>query len=147
MSFDTRAGTRGARQPKGWFLAWFNRRVVRRARKGGTGDTIVLITVGRRTGAERQTPVRGFPEKGGGWLIVASSAGSAGNPAWYHNLAANPGQVRVLSGGHTVDVTAEQLHDPDRERAWRRITGDAPRFGEYQEKTDRVLPVIRLTPA
>jgi deazaflavin-dependent oxidoreductase (nitroreductase family) len=67
------------------------------------------------------------------------------NPAWYYNLAAHPDKVRIEVDGHTVEVTSEQLHGAEREQAWQQITTAAPRFGQYQHKTDRELPVIRLT--
>jgi len=146
MSFDFPRGTRGARQPRGFLLRWANKMMARRVRKGAQGDTLVLVTVGRKSGAERESPVRGFPGPDGGWLIVASAGGAAGNPAWYHNLAAHPDQVKVITGGKTVPVTAAQLHDDERDEAWRQIITAAPRFADYQTKTDRALPIIRLTP-
>ncbi|MCZ0984781.1 nitroreductase/quinone reductase family protein [Streptomyces diastatochromogenes] len=150
MSFDTPSGTRGTRQP-GRALKWFNAWSMRRIRRKGGGrlmgmDALVLTTVGRRSGESRSTPVGWFPGKDGSWLIVASAAGAAKNPAWYHNLAAHPDEVRVEIGNRTVDVVAEQLHGEEREEAWRQITTAAPRFAQYQVKTDRELPIIRLVP-
>ena len=148
MSFDTRPGTRGARQPKGRMLRWINTLLARRIRRRGGKfmgfDALVLHTVGRKTGAERMTPVGWFPAADGSRLIVASAAGAPGNPAWYYNLAANPDQVRIDVDGQTVAVHAEQLHGVERATAWERIVEAAPRFAEYQVKTDRELPVIRL---
>jgi deazaflavin-dependent oxidoreductase (nitroreductase family) len=148
MSFDTRPGTRGARQPKGRMLRWINTLLARRIRRRGGKfmgfDALVLHTVGRKTGAERMTPVGWFPAADGSRLIVASAAGAPGNPAWYYNLAANPDQVRIDVDGQTVAVRAEQLHGAERATAWERIVEAAPRFAEYQVKTDRELPVIRL---
>ena len=150
MSFDTRDGTRGGRQPDGLVLRLVNKLAVRRiARKGKmTGarfDALVLVTVGRRSGEERKSPVGWFPGKDDSWVIVAAAAGGPRNPAWYYNLAANPDQVRIEIPGRTVPVTPEQLHGAEREEAWQRITTAAPRFAQYQVKTDRELPVIRLT--
>ncbi|WP_030455174.1 nitroreductase family deazaflavin-dependent oxidoreductase [Herbidospora cretacea] len=147
MTFDTPAGTRGSRQPGGRLFLWFNKLMARRIRKSGSFggfDALVLTTVGRKTGQPRTTPVGWFPGPDGTWLIVASAAGAAGNPAWYYNLAAHPDQVRVELDGKAYDVTAEQLHGAEREQAWRDIVARSPRFAEYQEKTDRQLPVIRL---
>jgi len=148
MSFDTHPGTRGARQPKGRMLRWINTLLARRIRRRGGKfmgfDALVLHTVGRKTGAERMTPVGWFPAADGSRLIVASAAGAPGNPAWYYNLAANPDQVRIDVDGQTVAVHAEQLHGAERATAWERIVEAAPRFAEYQVKTDRELPVIRL---
>ena len=144
MSFTTRAGTRGAKQPSGRVLLWINNLVARRARRGG--KLLVLTTVGAKSGLERTTPLGWFPGPNGSWLVVASAAGAAGNPAWYYNLAAHPDKAQAEVGGKKVAVTAEQLHGHERDEAWQQITSAVPRVAEYQVKTDRELPVIRLTP-
>jgi deazaflavin-dependent oxidoreductase (nitroreductase family) len=77
---------------------------------------------------------------------VASAGGAANNPAWYYNLAADPDNVTIETRGRKVAVTARELHGPERDEAWKQITTASPRFAQYQEKTDRLLPVIRLTP-
>jgi deazaflavin-dependent oxidoreductase (nitroreductase family) len=150
MSFDTRAGTRGARQPSGPFFRWLNQVAARRLRrKGGKMmgfNALVLTTVGRKSGLERTNPVGWFPGRDGSWLIVASAAGATGNPAWYYNIAAHPDQVQIELDGRKVPVIAEQLHGTERDEAWRQVTAAVPRFARYQEKTDRELPVIRLVP-
>jgi deazaflavin-dependent oxidoreductase (nitroreductase family) len=105
---------------------------------------LILMSVGRKSGLPRMTPVGYFPGKEGNWLIVASAAGSAGNPAWYYNLAAHPDKVQVEIEGRTVAVIAEQLHGAERQQAWEQIIAAAPRFAQYQHKTDRELPIIRL---
>jgi deazaflavin-dependent oxidoreductase (nitroreductase family) len=150
MSFDTVAGTRGGRQPAGFAARLGNKVMAGRIRKGRAKflgfNALVLTTVGRKTGAERATPVGYFPGPDGSWLIVASAAGAQGNPAWYYNLAAHPDQVQIEVGGQKIPVTAEQLHGTDREQAWQQIVAAVPRFAGYQQKTDREIPVIRLTP-
>ena len=150
MSFDTAAGTRGGRQPAGFAARLGNKVMAGRIRKGRAKflgfNALVLTTVGRKTGAERATPVGYFPGPDGSWLIVASAAGAQGNPAWYYNLAAHPNQVQIEVGGQKIPVTAEQLHGTDREQAWQQIVATVPRFAGYQQKTDREIPVIRLTP-
>lgn len=148
MAFDTRAGTRGARQPRaGLILRLVNKatssRIRRTGKLMGTG-ALILTTVGARTGAERTTPVGWFPGPDGSWLIVASAAGAAGNPAWYYNIAAHPDEVKIEVDGQTVPVAAEQVHGAERDQAWQQITAAAPRFAQYQSKTDRELPVICL---
>ena len=150
MSFDTTAGTRGGRQPGGFAFRWGNQLMAGRVRKGRAKflgfNALVLTTVGRKTGIERTTPVGWFPGPDGSWLIVASAAGAKGNPAWYYNLAAHPDQVQIEIDGRKVPVTAEQLHGAEREQAWQQVITAAPRFAQYQVKTDRELPIIRLTP-
>lgn len=151
MSFDTPNGTRGARQPRaGRLMRWFNTFAMNRIRKSGKFmggmDALVLTTVGRKSGVERSSPVGYFPGEHGSWLIVASAAGAPKNPAWYYNIAAHPDKVQIETAGRTIAVTAEQLHGAARDEAWKQITTSAERFAQYQRKTDRELPIIRLTP-
>jgi deazaflavin-dependent oxidoreductase (nitroreductase family) len=151
MSFDTPAGTRGGRQPAGWAFRWGNKLMARRIRRKGGGkflgfNALVLTTIGRKSGLERTNPVGWFPGKDGSWLIVASANGAIGNPAWYYNIAAHPDKVQIELDGRKIPVVAEQLHGAEREQAWQQITATAPRFAQYEQKTDRELPVIRLVP-
>jgi deazaflavin-dependent oxidoreductase (nitroreductase family) len=153
MSFDARTGARGRRQlgTGGPVGRWVTKRVINRIRRKGKVpglgfNALVLTTVGRRSGLQRQTPVGWFPGKDDSWLIVASAVGAARNPAWYHNLAAHPGEVWIETPGGKVAVTAEQLHGADRDQAWAQITAAAPRFARYQQATDRELPILRLVP-
>ena len=87
-----------------------------------------------------------FPGPDGSYLVVASAAGAVSNPAWYLNLAAHPDRVRIVVEGRSMDVVAEELHGEERARAWQEIITASPRFAQYEEKTDREIPVIRLTP-
>jgi deazaflavin-dependent oxidoreductase (nitroreductase family) len=91
-------------------------------------------------------PVGWFPGKDGSWLIVASANGAIGNPAWYYNIAAHPDAVQIELDGRKIPVLAEQLHGAERDQAWQQIIATAPRFAQYEQKTDRELPVIRLMP-
>jgi deazaflavin-dependent oxidoreductase (nitroreductase family) len=149
MSFTHPTGTRGAKQP-GRSFRWMNRLIMGRARRteGKTMgmNLLVLTTVGRKSGQERQTPLAWFPGPDGSWLVVASANGAPANPAWYLNLAAHPDQVTVEQAGRKVAVTAEELQGPEREQAWQQIKAAADNFRKYEETTDRLLPVIRLTP-
>ena len=157
MTFNTPAeGTFGAKQPGGRLLNWFNtwnsksirRKGVATAMSGGKVvkmDALVLTTVGRRSGEPRSTPLAWFPGPDGSWLIAASANGAAKHPAWYHNIAANPDQVTIEIAGRTIPVSAEELHDREREIAWHQIISRAPTFTAYAQHTDREIPVIRLT--
>jgi len=149
MTFTTPNGSRGVSQPgiAKQFLKLFNKFSAGRIRKTGKfGElpSLVLTTVGSKSGQERKSPLAYFPADGGGWLIVASFAGAAKNPSWYYNLAAHPDQVSIEFSGQTESVVAEQLQGAEREAEWRKISGSSRRFAEYQEKTDRELPIIRL---
>jgi len=150
MSFDTRRGTRGTRQPNGRFFRWVNALMAWRLRRSGDGkmmgfNALVLHTVGRRSGQPRTNPVGWWPGPDGSWLICASANAAVDNPAWYYNLAAHPDQVSIEVSGKIIPVTAVQLHGAEREQAWQQITTAAPRFAQYQDKTDRELPIVRLT--
>ena len=150
MAFTAKAGTRGARQPGGFVLRTFNAFLARRIRKGGGGamglDTLLLITVGAKTGQTRATPLARFDAPGGGWYVVASANGAQRNPAWYHNVAAQPDAVRVVVAGRELSVTAEQISGHERDQVWQRVCMENPRFRKYGEKTDREIPIVRLTP-
>lgn len=154
MSFTkTPGGTRGARGPVGAnALTRFAGRVMmsqhKRAGDRFLGmDLLYLTTTGAKTGQQRVTPLARFPDGDGAWLVVASAAGSARHPGWYHNVAAHPDQVWIEMGGQRIRVSAEQLDGTRREEAWQRIVASQPRYAGYQRKTDRVLPVIRLSRA
>jgi deazaflavin-dependent oxidoreductase (nitroreductase family) len=150
MSFDTPAGTRGGRQPRtGLMLRLINKNAASRFRRTGKMmgiNGLILTTVGARSGVERTSPVGWWPGPDGSWLIVAAANGAARNPAWYHNIAAHPGNVQIEVDGRRIGVTAEQLHGAERAQAWQQIADATPRFAQYQRKTDRELPVIRLVP-
>jgi deazaflavin-dependent oxidoreductase (nitroreductase family) len=149
--FDTPAGTRGSRPPTGPVQRWADKEMARRLVRRFWStflhfDVLLLTTIGRKSGAERTIPVCWFPGKDGSWLIVASAGGTAGNPAWYYNIAAHPDRVQIEVDGRKLAVTAEQLHGADRAEAWQQITAAAHRYAAFQRKTDRELPVIRLRP-
>ncbi|MEO9328709.1 nitroreductase/quinone reductase family protein [Gordonia aurantiaca] len=147
MSFTTSVGTRGGRVPRGPVMQLVNKAVTpiirRRGRLGGQ-HALILHTIGAKSGKERVVPVDWFPGPGGTWLIVASANGAAHNPAWFHNIKAHPDRVWIEVDGETVDVRAEQLLGDERAEAWKQI-GAIPQFDAYQQKTDREIPIIRLT--
>jgi deazaflavin-dependent oxidoreductase (nitroreductase family) len=148
MSFNTPHGTRGARLPSkrlmNWINAWNMKRIRGKATKVMGFPSLVLTTVGAKSGTPRHTPVAYFPDGADSWLIVASAAGAAKNPDWYYNLRAHPDNVQIQIAGQTIAVSAEQLSGNARQLAWRHITSTAKRFANYEQKTDRELPVIRL---
>jgi deazaflavin-dependent oxidoreductase (nitroreductase family) len=148
MAFDTRAGTRGARQPRaGLMMRLVNNMAAGRIRRSGKMmgfNALILTTVGAKSGSQRTNPVGWFPGVDDSWLIVASANGGARNPDWYYNIAAHPDKVRIEVNGQVIPVTAGQLHAAERDQAWQQISASSPRFAKYQEKTDRELPVIRL---
>jgi deazaflavin-dependent oxidoreductase (nitroreductase family) len=78
-------------------------------------------------------------------VIFASKAGAPTNPDWYHNLKAHP-NVEIEVGTDTIDVVAAEAGGEERDRLYRRQAERSPGFAEYQAKTDRVIPVMLLTP-
>ncbi len=108
---------------------------------------LLLTTVGARSGKRRSTLLQCLPEGDDAWLVVASRAGSASHPAWFLNMARNPDQIWIEIGNRKLRVRAESLGGAEREEVWRRIVSAAPVNGTFQAKTDRVIPVVRLTPA
>jgi deazaflavin-dependent oxidoreductase (nitroreductase family) len=108
---------------------------------------LLLTTVGARSGRRRTVPLLWLAAGADRWLVVASSGGMAAHPAWYFNLVKDPDQVWIETGGRTLRVVPEVLAGEERERAWAQITAVAPVYAGYERKTDREIPVIRLTPA
>jgi deazaflavin-dependent oxidoreductase (nitroreductase family) len=111
----------------------------------GLGRTLVLTTVGAKTGQKRDAHLTSFPE-GDGWLVVASKGGSATHPAWYINMARHPDEIWVQAGSRRTRVRADSLKGAERDKAWRRIVSEFSNYGDYEKKTDREIPVVRLTP-
>jgi len=110
-------------------------------------NTVLLTTVGAKSGVERTSRLGGFADGDGAWLIVASNMGLPAHPAWFVNLTANPDRVWLDLGNRKFRVAVELLQGAERMAALGRVAGEAPRYGEYQRVTDREIPVIRLTPA
>ena len=144
------SGSRGVRTgPKilGRIVMPLMVRVHRRSHDQFKGMSLLyLTTVGAKSGKQRTVPTARFDQPDGSWVICASAGGAAAHPGWYHNLAAHPDQVWAEVGGRRSRVEVEQLSGERRERAWEQIVREAPGFGGYLEKTDRQLPVLRLTP-
>ena len=81
---------------------------------------------------------------GGDMYVMASLAGAPQHPAWFHNLKANP-SVGVQLGADKWQAHAEVVPEgPERDRLWKALTTEMPRFAEYQKKTTRVIPLVKL---
>jgi deazaflavin-dependent oxidoreductase (nitroreductase family) len=144
------AGTRGTKAPPsgalGRGLMTVARWVHRLTGNKMSGQPLLhLHTIGARSGQPRTAVVMAFPDGDDSWLVVASRGGTAGHPSWIYNIAANPDRVEVEIQGRKAAVTAETLSGEERAAAWERITSIQPRFAGYEQKTDRQLPVVRLT--
>jgi deazaflavin-dependent oxidoreductase (nitroreductase family) len=107
------------------------------------GATLLLLhTTGAKSGKKRINPVMTF-DFDGKLLIVGSYAGADVDPAWLHNLRAHP-DAHIEIGTDAYDVRARELPADERDAVYPRIVEQAPGFGSYQSKTDRIIPVIEL---
>ncbi len=107
------------------------------------GDVLILTTTGAKTGEARENPLA-FSQDDGNYVVVASKGGAPTNPAWYHNLRANP-IVKVEALGETFKARASVVDDEeDYERLYREHARKMPGFNEYRQRTSRKIPVIVL---
>lgn len=134
-------------------LSDFNRQIVEEFRAnagkvGGPfeGSTLVLLhTVGAKSGQPRLSPLA-YLEIDGKALVVGSYAGAPKDPAWVHNLRADP-NARIEIGADAYDVTARELPADERDATYPKIIEKAPVFAEYQAKTSRAIPLFELVRA
>ena len=119
---------------------------------GGTRGTtlrgvpvVVITSVGAKSGKLRKNPVMRV-EHGGNYAAVASMGGAPENPSWYRNLVEHP-LVELQDGPAKGDYTARELSDEERELWWQRAVEVWPDYANYQEKTERRIPVFVLEPA
>jgi deazaflavin-dependent oxidoreductase (nitroreductase family) len=107
---------------------------------------IVLVTTkGAKSGEERTVTLGGFADGDEAWLIVASAGGAARHPAWFNNMVKNPDDIRLEVGTRKMKVQGHSLSGSEREEALRRIAAVSAQYGKYPTKTDREIPIVRLT--
>jgi deazaflavin-dependent oxidoreductase (nitroreductase family) len=131
----------------------FNARIIEefRANEGRVGGPfeggrlLLLHHVGARTGTPRINPLM-YSRDGDRYVIFASKGGAPNNPAWYHNLMAHP-NTTIEVGTDKIDVVASEATGSEHDRLYAAQAESSPQFAEYQAKTDRVIPVVLLTPA
>ncbi len=130
----------------------FNAKIIEefRANEGRVGDMfegmplLLLHHTGAKSGKSRINPLA-YQADGGRYVIFASKAGAPTNPDWYHNLKAQP-NVKIEVGTDTIDVVASEASGEERERLFRTQAERVPQFADYEQKAERVIPVIVLTP-
>ena len=105
---------------------------------------LLLHSVGAKSGQERVSPMM-YLRDGDRYLVFASKAGAPDNPDWYHNLRANP-DATIEVGADTLDVRAEELPRAERDAKYAEQAALFPGFKGYEEKTDRIIPVVALVP-
>jgi deazaflavin-dependent oxidoreductase (nitroreductase family) len=109
------------------------------------GRSLVLLHhTGAKSGTERVSPVMGIRTGDDTWLVAASKGGAPENPAWYHNLVAHP-DVRIETPDDgVVDVHATKLDGAARDEGWALFTAKSDGFRQYEQRTDRTIPVVEL---
>jgi deazaflavin-dependent oxidoreductase (nitroreductase family) len=129
---------------------WVSDQVEAYERSGGregntlldTGMPVVIVHHrGRNSGNVRKTPLMRV-EHDGEYALVASMGGAPDHPVWYHNLKAAPDQVAIQDGPEPFDVVVRQVEGDERAQWWARAVAAYPPYAEYQEKTDRRIPVL-----
>ncbi len=109
-----------------------------------TGYPIVVITSrGAKSGNLRKNPVMRV-ERDGVYVAIASKGGSDDQPEWYFNFVEHP-EVDLQDGEVKKTYRAEVVEGVERADLWQLAVDTWPTYGEYQKKTDRQIPVFKLT--
>ncbi|MDT0457936.1 nitroreductase family deazaflavin-dependent oxidoreductase [Streptomyces sp. DSM 41527] len=131
---------------------WVRDQVEEYESSGGTAGTtirglpvVVLTTRGAKSGKIRKSPLMRV-EHDGAYAVVASMGGAPRHPVWYHNVVADP-RVELQDGPVRRDMTAREVTGEDKALWWGRAVEAYPDYADYQEKTDRQIPVFVLEPA
>jgi deazaflavin-dependent oxidoreductase (nitroreductase family) len=113
------------------------------AGRGSGMPVLMLTTTGRKSGQPRTTMLTSPLLDDGRIMLVASNGGDDRDPAWLHNLRADP-QVQVTMEGRTVPMTAHVADATEKAELWPRIVADHANYAGYQAKTERDIPVVVL---
>ena len=133
--------------------AWVRDQVEEYERSGGqrantlldTGLPIIVVTSrGSRTGKVRKFALMRV-EHDGQYALVASKGGAPSNPVWYRTLIDHPTEVSVQDGPEPFDAEVRELEGDERDRWWTRAVAAYPPYAEYQERTERRIPVLLAT--
>ncbi len=107
---------------------------------------IVVTTRGAKSGKVRKNPLMRV-EHGGSYALVASKGGTPENPEWYHNIVSHPDEVLIQDGPEPVAVTVREVTGDEKKEWWTRAVAAYPPYAEYQQNTDRQIPVFVATPS
>ncbi len=109
------------------------------------GQPLLLMwTTGAKSGLERRS-ILTYSRDGDDYIVAGSFSGADVDPAWISNIRKRP-EVRLEIGGQTIEATATITPPAERDRLWKAHVEALPWFGDYERKTSRVIPVVRLTP-
>jgi deazaflavin-dependent oxidoreductase (nitroreductase family) len=107
--------------------------------------SLLLTTTGRKS-QQRRTSALIFGRDGDDYLVVASTGGAPRHPSWYLNLVANPeAEIQVMA--EVIPVTARTASDEEKPRLWKIMTDSWPNYDVYQTRTERVIPLVVLSPS
>ena len=104
---------------------------------------MLLEHVGRKSGQRRTSPLI-YTRDGDDVLLIASNGGDPRHPAWFHNLTA-AGTARVQVGHESWDVTVSVAEEPERAELWQKMVAAYPPYDEYQQRTERQIPLLVLS--
>jgi len=104
--------------------------------------TLILTTKGRHSGERRSTPLI-YGQHGDDYLVVASKGGAPKHPGWYLNLSENP-EVEVQVKGDRFSARARTATPEEKPELWKIMTEQWPAYDEYQQRSDREIPVVVL---
>ena len=107
-----------------------------------TGIPVVIVTMRGKTSGKIRKIALMRVEHDGEYAVVASKGGAPEHPLWYHNLLANPDEVTVQDGPEPFPVTVREVTGDERATWWDRAVEVYQPYAEYQQKTDRVIPVF-----
>ena len=105
---------------------------------------LILTTTGAKSGEPREAVIT-FSRDGDDYVVVGSKSGESEDPAWFSNLRANPA-VTVETDGKKFQARATVATGADRDALWDRHVAEHQQFADYPSKTDRIIPIARLTP-
>lgn len=135
-------------------LEWVRDQIDAYERSGGTeantlrdtGIPIIVVTmVGASSGKVRKIALMRV-EHEGSYALVASMGGSPTNPAWYRNLVAAPDRVTVQDGPAPMPMTVREVFGAERDAWWQRAVAVFPTYADYQQRTERIIPVLVASP-
>src|SRR4051794_22644700 len=110
-----------------------------------TGMPIVIVTtVGAKSGKLRKLALMRV-EHNGEYALIGSMGGAPQHPVWVHNLRADPNAVMIQDGPEPFDASVREVDGEERETWWKRAVAAYPPYAEYQERTERRIPVFVAT--
>ncbi|WP_027861009.1 nitroreductase family deazaflavin-dependent oxidoreductase [Marmoricola sp. URHB0036] len=112
--------------------------------RGGNDPIVVITSVGAKSGNLRKNPVMRV-ERDGIYVAIASKGGADDQPEWYYNFVAHP-EVELQDGAVKKTYRVELVEGEERADLWQLAVDTWSTYAEYQKKTDRQIPVFKLTP-